>query len=242
MRSYSFLILSFTIPGYGQPPVFPPGLYHDTAHVPAVLTRQYVILGDRLQKPGKERITLNGILTDSTSSSPVEILLELGGKLRITWTGKPGQKIIFNGTRSTVVGSIPISDDLVEAFVDDMPETIMESVSNGMGVRLLGQRFGDVSGAFCDYYDVPSFGQAIKKRTPVTKRYCFDSKTSLLRFVHYLNPQNESITTDFGVWVVSSGQAVPGSVSRMRSGVQVFRLSVQSAGISPGLSDGAFAP
>jgi hypothetical protein len=220
------------------------GLYHSPAQIPAGVHDQYVALGNRVQKPGNERITLTGTLTDSFGASVVQVVIELGGKLSVTWVGKPGQKVIFNGANSLVGGNIAASADLLEAFVDDLPETMMWSIASGTGVRVLGQRFPDASGGLCDYFDVPTLGKAAKKQTAATKRYCFDSKTRLLRSVRYMGApaQGQTTVTQFGNWMGVNGQAVAGNVVRLQNGIQVFQFQAQTAAVSPGVADSTFAP
>jgi hypothetical protein len=103
----------------------------------------------------------------------------------------------------------------------------MASVAQGMGVRLVGQRFLDFSGGTCDLYDVPSLGQTTKSTTPIVKRYCFDSQTFLLKFVRYFN-SSVATETQF-TWQQVNGQAVPAGVTRLQGSVQVFSFQVQSA-------------
>ena len=105
-------------PSVGQSP---PGLYHSLTQVPAVLDQQYVAHGDGLQKPGNERITLTGTLTDSTGVSMVQIVIELGGELNVSWIGKPSQRLVFTGTNTSVLDDFPNSSDFLEAFVEELP-------------------------------------------------------------------------------------------------------------------------
>jgi hypothetical protein len=135
-----------------------PWLYHTPSQMPPMLVRQFLALGNRLQQPGNERITLLGTLTTASGASGVQIVIQLGGKLNITGTNQ-AYKIVFDGTTASVSGSIPDSDDLLEAFVDDLPEALMLEAGNGTLPRLLGRRFTNPAGGFCDYYDVGTVGQ-----------------------------------------------------------------------------------
>jgi hypothetical protein len=221
------------------------GLYHTPAQISSVLVRPFLALGDRLMKPGNERITLVGTLTDGAGSSGVRIVMELGGKLNITWTGSAAaQKAVFDGKNSSVVGNLARSSDVLEAFVDDLAETALISVAGGTGVRLLGQRFADSSGGYCDYFDIPTRGVAEEKPRPVTKRYCFDSKTSLLRSVRYFGSQNQQqlTVTEFANWTTVNGQAVPGTVTRLQGTTQVFQFQARNAVVSPAIADSTFVP
>lgn len=217
----------------------PPGLFHTLAQIPFMLAPQFQALGNRLQVPGNERVTLAGTLTSGTSSSNVTIVMELGGKLNISGSGLAGQQIIFNGTAASVSGT-SIGNDLLESFVDDLAETLMIAAGNGAAPRLLGRRFRGPGGNSCDYYDVATLGVAIKQTTPLIKRYCFDSSTNLLASVHYLPSPSQSVTTQFGGWSIINNQAVPGTITRTADAAQVFQFQAQNAAVSPSTADGTF--
>jgi len=248
MRRISFAALILTLlyltnaSGQAVSVGIAPAVYHTPAQVPSALASKFLALGNRLQKPGNERITLTGVLTDSTGSSQVQIVLELGGKLSITWLGKGAQKVVFNGTNASGASAVAIGNDLLEALSDDLPETVMSQVATGTGSRMLGQKFPNPGGGFCDYFDVPTLGRAVKKQAPVTKRYCFDSQVGLLRSVRYLGSTNQLTMTQFGNWATISGQAVAGSIVRQVGGVQVFSFQAQNAVVSGATTDSTFLP
>src|SRR6266498_4504254 len=59
--------------------------------------RQIVnVLGDRVQKPGKERVVMTGSLTRMGVVSTVQIILELPGLLRIDEQGGKGKSLVFD--------------------------------------------------------------------------------------------------------------------------------------------------
>lgn len=227
-------------------PVTPPtalafgGLYLSPSQISSVLLPQYFAMGDRLSKPGNERITLQGTMTDSSGPSSVQIVLELGGKLNITWTGPTAQKLVFDGKTPPAIGSIPNTNDLLETFVDDLPESLL-LVGRGVSPRLLGQKFADGSGGFCDYYDVATYGSARKLSKPFIKRYCFDSKTSLLKSVRYYT-NSQLAVTEFGGWAQVNQQAVLGAVTRTVAGSRIFQFQAHGAAVSGSVPDNAFKP
>jgi len=218
----------------------PNGLYVYPSQVPPVLLAPYFALGDRLRQPGNERITLQGILTTASGPSNVLIVLELGGKLNISWTGGGAQKLVFDGNTSSATAGIPSANDLLETFVDDLAETLMLS-GRGSSPRPLGQKFLDPSGGFCDYYDVATYGSAVKASKPFIKRYCFDSKTSLLKSVRYYS--NSQLTlTEFGGWATVNQESVLGTVTRKVAGSQVFQFQTQASAVSASIPDSTFKP
>lgn len=239
--SYTVLLLSLCVKLFAQTPPSA-ALYRLPTQVPAVLHDQYAALGDRLQKPGNERLTLTGTLTDSNGSSQVRIVMELGGKLSVSWIDKPTQRIVFTGANVSALGNVLDADDLLEALVDDLPETAMAALASGVGVRVVGQRFPDGSGGLCDYFDVPMFGKTAGKQTPVLKRYCFDSTTSLLRSVRYQGGGTQITATEFANWQTVNGQHIPSTITRLNGSARVFQFNAQSVIASRSVPDSAFAP
>ena len=84
-------ILGVFVPAYAQQTYVTPG------SVPSELRRQLQALGDRLTKPGQERVTLAATLTDSTGSTPVQVVSQLGGQVRVDSTGGPQMSVAFSG-------------------------------------------------------------------------------------------------------------------------------------------------
>lgn len=218
-------------------------LYHPIYSIPIALQRQYVAMGDRLQKPGQERVTMTGTLMDSSGSTSAQIITELGGKVSIVWMGPTPKTLIFNGMAASATAATTYDSDLLSAFVDDLAESLFLSMSQGTGFRLLGQRFNEGDGTFCDFYDVPMPGKT-NKQPPQFKRYCFDSTAGFLRFVQYSSTAAVSAPaaqTSFTGWHLVNGQAVPGQVTRLEGGKQVFSFQVLTAAVAPTAADATFA-
>jgi len=220
--------------------------YYAPTQMPPAFHENFKVLGDRLQKPGNERVALGGTLTDSNGTVLVQIFIENGGKLRLDSPGNASRGLSFNGTSATSASGKPSStdDDLLESLVDDHPDTLMRAVATGTGFRLLGRRFPDGSG-FCDYYDVPTPAKANSKQPRQSKRYCFDSATLLLRSVQYsagTAAGGAILKTEFGDWRNINGQAVPSRVVRMQNSTVLFTFQAQSVTVSPKLTDNLFGP
>lgn len=201
--------------------------YYAPASLSGVLQAQFAALGNRLQQPGNERITMTGTLTDANGTASVRVIIQNGGNLNITFTGSASPPLIFNGTAASGVTPQATQDGLLQAFVDDLPDTLMTSAAKGAGLRLLGQRFTNASGAMCDIYDAPSLGQTVTTTSPITKRYCFDSRTFLLNFVEY--GTNSGLAKTQFTWQQVNGQTVPATVTRTQGGTQTFSFQAQSA-------------
>ena len=218
------------------------------AQVSPFLRPQFAALGDRVRKAGNERVTLHGTFTDSAGTTQAQVVIELGGKVSVTWAGRPGQQLVFDGVSSKVTGAVTNPNDLLESLVDDLPENLLLAGKSGIGFRLIGLKFA-AAGGMCDLYDVPTRGQASMKPAAQVKRYCFDSQTALLRWVQYFSggtvqhptvQHPVEVRTDFSKWINAAGQAVPGSIVRSRAGSQIFSFQVQTAVVSPAVNDNAF--
>lgn len=113
-----------------------------------------------------------------------------------------------------------------------------------MRVRTHNDRSVEYTGPWHDVFQlltpVRERGQAPTR----TKWYYFDSITGLLKKVSYidtaLGPET-AIETRFDAWQTIAGQSVPGSITRLKNGVEVFNF--QRAGVNLGArqSDGTFA-
>jgi hypothetical protein len=216
-------------------------VYWQPSQIPHFLLHQYQALGDRLEKSGNERISLTGTLVDSSGSNSVKLVIEKGGKVKID---KSSKNIKFDG--QSFSSNLNQNDkDLLESFSDDLPDTLIEAVASGNGFRFLGQRFIDKKGESCDYYDAPTPAKINTSSAPQLRRYCFDSNTKLLSWVQYQsgNGKNASIVeTHFSDWTVIKGQAVAGTVSRIKNGTPVFTFQAKDKDVSASADDNLFKP
>ncbi len=140
---------------------------HPAYQLPVVFQRHFAAMGDRLQKPGQERINMTGTLTDSGGTVPVQVLSELGGKVSISVINAAPKTLSFNGVAASAVSVTPYDSDLLSAFVDDLAETLLQDISQGTGFRPIGERFKAGDGSFCDFYDVLI---SARQRKPRPKR------------------------------------------------------------------------
>ncbi len=216
------------------------GIYFQPSQIPFLLRYQYLALGSRLQKPGNERIAINGVLTDSMGSQPVQVIMELGGKVRIDTSAK---SLRFDGQNSYYAAT-NFDKDLLESLVDDLPETFITAAALGSGFHLLGQRFSDQKGGFGDIYDTLIPGKTNKTHPRLPKRCCFDSLTGLLSWVQYrsgMKADSAIIETRFSDWIIVNGQAVPTLISRSQGGQCIFTLEAQEVNVLTAAADNLFA-
>jgi hypothetical protein len=105
----------------GQKPRFYP------VHSVVSPVRQVVTaLGDRVQKPGNERVIMTGTLSRSGVSSTAQIILEMPGLLRIDETGGKGKSLVYD--LGSLMGASAVVDDdegLAESLQNDTAETFL---------------------------------------------------------------------------------------------------------------------
>ena len=206
--------------------------------------------GDRIQRPGKERVTLIGTFTDSGGTTNVSLVWESPGRFRLDRSDKPGPPLLYDpATGWTNPGAISIQDaSVVESLLDDRPESFFYDIAQGAGQRFLGSRFradnGDTPNYEGPWYDVyESFarvrvpGTASKKR----KTYFFDSETGLLSRVEYQDLGSIRVRTELSGWQIVNGQAFPGSIARKENGVTVMTVSFSSVSFGPSIPDDVFS-
>jgi hypothetical protein len=210
--------------------------------VPEPLQGKYLALGDRMQKPGNERVTIKGALTDSSGTNDAQVVVEKGKKLRVDVSSPMPKSLRFDG-KNAPNKTDEVDCDLLEALLDDSPEMFFEAAMTST-VILVGLRFADSQGDLYDVYEVPlpAKGNAKQQRAP--KRYFFNSKTKLLAFVQYRESKENNapmIETQFSDWIVVDDQKVPSTVTRKKQGKVVFTLLGKTVSAAPAVEDTLFA-
>jgi hypothetical protein len=212
-------------------------------------------LGDRLEKVGKERLTLAGTLARGNSSQSNQFLIawEYPGRLRLEEL-KDGRSraLVFDGSKAASFDGTLTTDDeaLLETILYDTPEHLFVSQMRGAATRHLGSRFrltdDQKNGAATyDIYEVTEPVTVGGQTRRQTRQYLFNSDTHLLERVRYEVARSDSVTkievlyTD---WRKVGGQMIPGRIQRTEDGtpVHTLTLSVGSARISPRAEDGLF--
>lgn len=208
-------------------------------------------LGNRLEKPGKERVTITGELRSSSDSSTHEIAatLEFPDKLRLgIQNGQQNRLITFD--RQDIKGQ-PASDelDLIESLIYDSAEHFFNTQMQGRAMRFLGSRFRtddgsspEYSGPYFDIYKIADRIDASGEER-AAKLYYFNSETLLLERVTYVINRNGSeinIDTRLSDWRVEVGQNVARRIERFENGKSVFVLNIRSAQFGKRADDGIF--
>ncbi|MCM3873839.1 MAG: hypothetical protein ND895_24385 [Pyrinomonadaceae bacterium] len=214
-------------------------------------------LGDRLEKRGKERVSVAGALrwAGGEQATPFVMIWETPGRLRLEVNSGGQQQItIFDGARVLrTVGNIDGRDeDLLETLVYDSAEHFFVSQMQGAATRFLGTRFRLIEDSRAEYsgpvYDIFEVTEPITSRREVreqTRQYLFNSDTQLLEAVKYVvmaNGQETRVELRLENWRSVNGQRFPGQVVRLENDARVLTLNLNLASIAvgPGAQDGIF--
>jgi hypothetical protein len=208
-------------------------------------------LGDRLERPGKERLTITGELRSSSDSEAREITatLEFPDKLRLG-IQKGHQNRLLTFDKQEIKGG-PTSDelDLVESLTFDSAEHFFDTQMQGNAMRFLGSRFRADDGSNPDYrgpyYDIYKIADRIDAsgEERAAKLYYFNSDTLLLERVVYVINRNGSeinIETKLSDWRVTDGQKVAHRIERLENGQSVFTFNIRSSQFGGRADDGIF--
>lgn len=213
-------------------------------------------LGDRLVKPGRERVLLAAHLSlRGEEAGPVYLIREFPDLLRLEeragGTGRV-RALVFGGAGARRNdGDVTSADEeLIETLVHDSPEHFFQGQVSGAATRFLGAGYRpDESESFehdgptYDVYEVTGPVVITGEGRQQVKRYYFNSATRLLEWVKYETDRGGAparVTVQLGGWQEVQGQRVAGHVVRRVDGETVIDLRVTSAGFAPRAQDGAF--
>jgi hypothetical protein len=219
------------------------------------LQEAFRLLGDRLEKPGKERLTFAGTLEKSMNSQPesfpFRLVWELPGRLRLEeFRGAQPQVTTFDGaTLAKLGGSLTQQDqEQIETLLYDSAEHFFVGRAQGQAMRYLGGRFSasgdDETGPVHDLYEVVDRIRTTTEGRQQIKHYYFNSDTQLLEKVRYKLKRGDSTITvevQLSDWRPYQNQQFPGHLVRLENGEPVFTLKINSVGIGPKVEDGIFA-
>jgi hypothetical protein len=220
------------------------------------LQQAFHLLGDRLERPGKERLTFTGTLERATGSQsgsfPFHLVWELPGRLRLEESnGSQSRLFTFNGaTLSKFGGSLHQQDyDELETLLYDSAEHFFVGRSQGQAMLYLGGRFtesGDdeETGPAYEIYQVADQIRTTAEGRQQIKHYYFNSDTQMLEKVRYQIERDGStvaVEVQMSNWSPYQDQRFPARIMRLEDGKAVLTLSIQTVGISPRVEDGIFA-
>lgn len=210
-------------------------------------------LGNRLEKPGKERLTLIGTLRTATAETrEFAVTQEYPDRLRLVVGGPQSRSIVFDGEQASALLTPITADelDLIETLAYDNAEHFFAAQMQGKAMRFLGARFRTDDGSTPDYdgpyFDIYKIADQIKAsgQERAAKLYYFNSDTLLLERVAYVANRDGSeinVETKLSDWRVVDGQQVAHRIERVENGQSVFVLNIRSAGLGQRAEDGIFA-
>lgn len=207
-------------------------------------------LGDRFDKPGKERVVLLGSLTKGNSPPvPISILRDIKGNARLDDQSPNGRSLGFDGL-SVWSSKAPVAQDdldLMESIQHDTVETLLFAAQKpGTAIREEALRAKTEGIPGRNYYDVYIVRDTIQfdgKPHLVAKTFLVDSDTQLLDRVTYKilrNGVQVRFDTRIAGWLLIGGQRYPAIVERFQSGVRTHLLNFSTASTLPNAIDDSF--
>ena len=215
------------------------------------------VLGDRLERPGNERLVMLGTLSHSASlkAGPhtCRVITEFPHKMRLEeqFDGRLSVTT-FNGNQSGSSGPAPDLSEttLIDSVVFAGIEHFFLGQSQGFATRYLGERFrldegntSNYSDGFYDIYQVTDqfdFGKGMQEEN---KFFYFNSDTLLPERVRYIptgTTESAGVEVRFGDWTKVNGQLVPFYIARFENGVKVMDIKISSATVGPRVTDSIF--
>jgi len=213
------------------------------------LAQNLSALGNRLEKPGKELLTVIGTWRIASTTREFAAMLEFPDKLRVVVGGPQNRVITFDGQTKSL--ALPAADelDLIETLAYDSAEHFFTAQMQGNAMRFLGPRFRMDDGSSPDYngpyFDIYKIADQIKASGDerLAKLYYFNSDTLLLDRVTYVIDRNGSelnVETRLSDWRGTDGQQVARRVERFENGKSVFVLNIRSAELAQRADDSTF--
>ena len=208
-----------------------------------------------MEKPGKERLTLNGTLRRQSNPQavPFRLITELPNRMRLEeQVGGQGRVIGFDGNIGWALGSAFSGSDqeMIETLVFDSVDHFFLGQAQGSATRFLGPRFRaddgttvNYRGPFYDIYQVNDriiIGPAAREQS---KLFHLNSDTLLLERTQYRisragTPVN--IEVHIGDWRKVNNQQIPGTITRSENDALALTLNIASATVGPRVADGIF--
>jgi hypothetical protein len=215
-------------------------VYFKPYELPLSLASHVKAHGNRFEAPGKERLVVSGSLQRGASTSNLQIITDLPGKVRIIEIGGRGKTLVFDLEKVESSGSIDdVDEDLVEALAIDSVEQFFLQIRSGGVWRSLGHRFqvkGESGfGSEVDIYEVVLVSTGRRTKEVRTKFYMFDYRTGLLRRTADTvvrggrQVRSETIYSDYAKF---DGNAIPGKVQRIVDGTESFAFTRQGGSFS----------
>ena len=198
--------------------------------------------GERLQKPGKERVVLAGTVSlNGSTPVPIQVAWEFPQKIRID---KGTDTVVFDrGDPSREIPSNAEMADAIETLLEDSVEGFFANHLEG-STRFLGSGFRlRDGGPDAPSYDIVVVWNRSRVRggqEPIVKQYWFDKRMKLLSRVVYRRPSG-SVEVFWSDWRDVQGERIPFTVERKELGRTTLLVKLFAASVSPKAEDGYFS-
>jgi hypothetical protein len=213
------------------------------------------IYGDRLEKPGKERLILTGTLTRRGRNTDTQFRMvteipnrfrleeQIGSQLRVTG---------FDGDNGWAIGTAfgRADQEIIETLSFDSFEHFFFGQMQGLATRFLGSRFrlddgtaSDYRGPFYDIYQVSDQVRISNNLRQQPKLFYINSDTLLLERVRYqtiASCSKVNVEIRIAGWQKVNGQQLPGSITRIENDIPILTMKITSAVMSSLTMDNIF--
>jgi hypothetical protein len=236
------LCLMLSAPVLATPLAEPSVLLSQT---PSELKPYAIALGQRLQRPGKEKIAVEGAITYFGEDPPRT------EAVRITWQFPLKIRLDQNGSQLTFDGNNPVqampatrrATDTIQTLLEDSVEGFFALQKNRISRRYLGSGFKLEGAKESDPgMDVVlmTFPDNFRGKEPTLKSYWFDSSTNLLGVVAYTSSSGAVTHIVIDDWRDVAGEQFPFCIERWEDNKLTMRLILDSAAFTAGSNDGSF--
>jgi hypothetical protein len=235
-----------SVPSVGNADLVAQGMLSSQLHGPLQ------VLGNRLQRPGLERLTMMGLLVHAgdAQASPFALIWELPGRVRLTeQRGGDTHVLVFDGQNIKSSDSqIDLRDHrTLELLVFDAVEHFFIAQANGAAAtRFLGDRFraeGNIDNTPYDLVEVTEqIGFAGDARAQ-TRIYYINSDTRLVERLDYQDQRSGSesfVDVRFSDWRALGREQVAHRIEQFENNKPMLTLVIASVSVGPRRDDGAF--
>jgi hypothetical protein len=236
------ICLMLSAPLLATPPDAPSFLL---SQMPSELKPYAIALGQRLQKPGKERIAVEGAVTYFGENSPrteaVRIMWQFPLKIRLD---QNGSRLAFDKNNSVqTMTAAQKAVETIQTLLEDSVESFFALQKDRISRRYLGSGFKlegtKESDPGMDVVQV-SFPDNFRGKEPTLKSYWFDCSTKLLGVVAYTSSSGAVTHIVIDDWRDVAGEKFPFRIERWEDSKLIVRLTLNSATFMAGANDGTF--
>ena len=234
------ICLMLSAPVLATPPDEPIVLLSQT---PTELKPYAIALGQRLQKPGKERIAAEGSVTyfneDPPQTEAVRIMWQLPLKIRLDQNGSRPAFDENNAAQTTLAAQKAVKT--IQTLLEDSVESFFALQKDRISRRYLGSGFKLEGAKESDPgMDVVlmSFPDNSRGKEPTLKSYWFDCSTKLLGVVAYTSSSGAVTHIVIDDWRDVAGEKLPFRIERWEDNKLTVRLRLDSTTFMTGVNDG----